>query len=159
MSVSIEALAMAGVDCIEYGFYVEDWNHNGNSSPPPHLLADDGDCDGRCQKLLNVGDQSWLLKWKIKSGLQVFYIEREGERESFRLQDKIMSVSIEALAMAGIDCSEWDLDIEKWESDELQTPPPHLLAEQEEEEEEEEEDEVERHSLAKTGSMHADAGE
>lgn len=66
MSVSIEALAMAGVDCIEYGFYVEDWNHNGNSSPPPHLLADDGDCDGRCQKLLNVGDQSWLLKCGLR---------------------------------------------------------------------------------------------
>ncbi|MBA0707154.1 hypothetical protein Golax_019228, partial [Gossypium laxum] len=46
-----------------------------------------------------------------------------------------MSVSIEALAMAGVDYNEWGLDIEKWEDDDdSQCPPPHLLAEKNEEE-------------------------
>ncbi|XWS44946.1 hypothetical protein CRYUN_Cryun15aG0093800 [Craigia yunnanensis] len=41
-----------------------------------------------------------------------------------------MSVSIEALAMAGADYSEW-------EHEDLELTPPHLLADQEDEEEEE----------------------
>lgn len=51
------------------------------------------------------------------------------------LLELIMTVPIEALAMAGIDYNEWGLDIEKWEDDDSEWPPPHLLAEQEEEEE------------------------
>ncbi|XVE83126.1 hypothetical protein DITRI_Ditri16bG0062300 [Diplodiscus trichospermus] len=47
------------------------------------------------------------------------------------------SVSIEALAMAGVDFMEWGMDIEEWERDD-ELPPPHLLADDEEEEEEEE---------------------
>ncbi|XP_039053512.1 uncharacterized protein LOC120195609 [Hibiscus syriacus] len=46
-----------------------------------------------------------------------------------------MTVSIEALAMAGADYNEWGLDIEEWEDDDdLQCPPPHLLADEKEEE-------------------------
>ncbi|XWS41583.1 hypothetical protein CRYUN_Cryun17cG0094300 [Craigia yunnanensis] len=44
-----------------------------------------------------------------------------------------MSVSIEALAMAGTDYIEWGMEIEEWEHEELE-PPPHLLAEEAEEE-------------------------
>ncbi|GAV84674.1 hypothetical protein CFOL_v3_28116 [Cephalotus follicularis] len=44
-----------------------------------------------------------------------------------------MSVSLEALAMAGLDYNEWGLDTEEWERKDLETmPPPHLLAEEEE---------------------------
>ncbi|EOX92086.1 Uncharacterized protein TCM_001093 [Theobroma cacao] len=43
-----------------------------------------------------------------------------------------MSVSIEALAMAGIDYLEWGMEIEEWELEDLE-PPPHLLAEEAEE--------------------------
>lgn len=45
-----------------------------------------------------------------------------------------MSASIEALAMAGVDYLIHNLDIEDWEQEELELPPPHLLAEEEEEE-------------------------
>lgn len=48
-----------------------------------------------------------------------------------------MSVSLEALAMAGASGVECAMDIEEWERNDLeQYPPPHLLAEDEEEEEE-----------------------
>jgi len=47
---------------------------------------------------------------------------------------EIMSASIEALAMAGVDYLIHNLDIEEWEQEELELPPPHLLAEEEEEE-------------------------
>ncbi|OMO56122.1 hypothetical protein CCACVL1_26748 [Corchorus capsularis] len=47
-----------------------------------------------------------------------------------------MGVSLEALAMAGVDYIEWGLDVEEWERLNEQTP-PHLLADEEEEEEEE----------------------
>ncbi|OMO73099.1 hypothetical protein COLO4_27261 [Corchorus olitorius] len=49
-----------------------------------------------------------------------------------------MEVSLEALAMAGVDYVEWGLDVEEWERLNEQTP-PHLLADEEEEEDEEEE--------------------
>ncbi|XWS33336.1 hypothetical protein CRYUN_Cryun22dG0073100 [Craigia yunnanensis] len=44
-----------------------------------------------------------------------------------------MSVSIEALAMAGVDFMEWGMDIEEWKRDD-KLPPPHLLADNEAEE-------------------------
>ncbi|KAK2651800.1 hypothetical protein Ddye_011656 [Dipteronia dyeriana] len=44
-----------------------------------------------------------------------------------------MSMSIEALAMAGVDYVEWGLDVEEWEREDSELPPPHLLAEEEEE--------------------------
>ncbi len=42
MSVSIEALAMAGVDYMEYGMDVDEWQKEDQSGEPPpqHLLAD-----------------------------------------------------------------------------------------------------------------------
>ncbi|XVF15215.1 hypothetical protein REPUB_Repub09cG0131500 [Reevesia pubescens] len=46
-----------------------------------------------------------------------------------------MSVSIEALAMAGTDYIEWGMGIEEWEQ-ELEFPPAYLLADEEEGEEE-----------------------
>ncbi|XVE86789.1 hypothetical protein DITRI_Ditri18aG0062100 [Diplodiscus trichospermus] len=46
-----------------------------------------------------------------------------------------MSVSIEALAMAGVDYVEWGMDIEEWERDD-ELSPPHLLADEKEAEEE-----------------------
>ncbi|KAE8709454.1 Detected protein of unknown function [Hibiscus syriacus] len=37
--------------------------------------------------------------------------------------------------MAGVDCNEWGMDIEKWEDDDaFHCPPPHLLPEDNEEE-------------------------
>ena len=42
MSVSIEALAMAGVDYLEWGMDIEEWERDDEVSPP-HLLADDGE--------------------------------------------------------------------------------------------------------------------
>lgn len=37
-------------------------------------------------------------------------------------------MSIEALAMAGIDCTECSIKLEEWEKDGLEQPPPYLLA-------------------------------
>ena len=51
--------------------------------------------------------------------------------------DLVMSVSLEALAMAGVNYLESGMDIEEWERQDLGPPPSHLLAEEEEEEEEE----------------------
>ncbi|WOG84512.1 hypothetical protein DCAR_0103696 [Daucus carota subsp. sativus] len=47
-----------------------------------------------------------------------------------------MSISFEALAMAGADYHERGISMEEWERSEMMTP-PHLLAEEEEEEERE----------------------
>ncbi|OAY33411.1 hypothetical protein MANES_13G093800v8 [Manihot esculenta] len=41
-----------------------------------------------------------------------------------------MTVSIEALAMAGMDYLEWGMDVQEWEREE--PPPAYLLAEEEE---------------------------
>ncbi|KAG7015382.1 hypothetical protein SDJN02_23017, partial [Cucurbita argyrosperma subsp. argyrosperma] len=42
-----------------------------------------------------------------------------------------MSVSLEALAMAGIDSNEWAMDAKEWERDEMVNDvPPHLLVEE-----------------------------
>nr|DAD21957.1 TPA_asm: hypothetical protein HUJ06_023420 [Nelumbo nucifera] len=40
-----------------------------------------------------------------------------------------MSVSIEALAMAGVDYMECGIDLDEWERREFEPPPPYLLAE------------------------------
>uniref|UniRef100_A0A0A0KWE7 Uncharacterized protein n=1 Tax=Cucumis sativus TaxID=3659 RepID=A0A0A0KWE7_CUCSA len=45
-----------------------------------------------------------------------------------------MSVSLEALAMAGIDSNEWAMDAEEWERNEIDVVPPHLLADEEDDE-------------------------
>ncbi|WCJ31896.1 hypothetical protein M5689_013347 [Euphorbia peplus] len=47
-----------------------------------------------------------------------------------------MSVSVEAMAMAGMDYEEWGMDFDEFERQESQTP-AHLLAEDEQEEKEE----------------------
>ena len=50
--------------------------------------------------------------------------------------NRVMSVSMEALAMAGADCYEWGMDVEEWEREDVELePPPHLLADEEEKEE------------------------
>lgn len=60
-----------------------------------------------------------------------------------------MLVSIEALAMAGVDYMEWGMDIEESErDDEEELPPPHLLADDNDEEEEEKEEEFMKVSQA-----------
>lgn len=42
-----------------------------------------------------------------------------------------MSVSLEALAMAGMDSGQWGIDVDEWESqDSDQYPPPYLLADE-----------------------------
>ncbi|ESR41452.1 hypothetical protein CICLE_v10027310mg [Citrus x clementina] len=47
-----------------------------------------------------------------------------------------MSVSVEALAMAGADYHESGIDVEEWEREDIELePPPHLLANEEEKEE------------------------
>ncbi|KAI3518938.1 hypothetical protein L1887_07844 [Cichorium endivia] len=46
-----------------------------------------------------------------------------------------MSISIEALAMAGVDYNEWGIDFEEWERMEMGPPPPHLYSEDYEEDE------------------------
>ena len=47
--------------------------------------------------------------------------------------NRVMSVSMEALAMAGADCYEWGMDVEEWEREDIELePPPHLLADEEE---------------------------
>ncbi|CAK9151223.1 unnamed protein product [Ilex paraguariensis] len=48
-----------------------------------------------------------------------------------------MSISIEALAMAGANYLECSVDFEQWEHRDLDPPPPHLLAEEDAEEEHE----------------------
>ncbi|WRX09876.1 hypothetical protein QQP08_002363 [Theobroma cacao] len=45
MSVSIEALAMARADCIEWGLDIDEWERD-DEPPPPHLLADGEEEEG-----------------------------------------------------------------------------------------------------------------
>ncbi|KAG8497353.1 hypothetical protein CXB51_008622 [Gossypium anomalum] len=68
-------------------------------------------------------------------GVSVVKLEGKKLIDIAEVDELIMTVSIEALAMAGVDYNEWGLDIEKWEGDDdSQCPPPHLLAEENEEE-------------------------
>ncbi|MBA0851151.1 hypothetical protein Goshw_014322 [Gossypium schwendimanii] len=71
----------------------------------------------------------------LKALVSVVKLEGKKLIDIAEVDELIMSVSIEALAMAGVDYNEWGLDIEKWEDDDdSQCPPPHLLAEENEEE-------------------------
>ncbi|KAJ0082098.1 hypothetical protein Patl1_12413 [Pistacia atlantica] len=94
MSVSMEALAMAGTDYLEWGVEIEDWEHEDFEPPPSHLLADEEDEDD------------------------------ETRRESKK------KMSVEALAMAGVDYAECGIDVEAWEHGGLEQIPEYLLAEQ-----------------------------
>ncbi|GJZ32981.1 hypothetical protein Tco_0578417 [Tanacetum coccineum] len=53
-----------------------------------------------------------------------------------------MSISNEALAMAGVDYNEWGMDIEEYERREMEPPPPHLWVDDYIEHENEGEDDV-----------------
>ncbi|KAL8193934.1 hypothetical protein R6Q57_026176 [Mikania cordata] len=54
-----------------------------------------------------------------------------------RLPQDIMSFTLEALAMAGVDYDEWGMDIKEWEHMEMGVPPPYLCADDYEGEEHE----------------------
>ncbi|XVF15216.1 hypothetical protein REPUB_Repub09cG0131600 [Reevesia pubescens] len=43
MSVSTEALAMAGTDYLEWGMVIEEWEQEDLDLPPAHLFADEGE--------------------------------------------------------------------------------------------------------------------
>ncbi|KAJ0854091.1 hypothetical protein HanRHA438_Chr14g0658721 [Helianthus annuus] len=61
-----------------------------------------------------------------------------------------MSVSIEALAMAGTDHVNWGMDFEEWERMDIEPPPPHLYAEQFDDYEEREREEDKEVAKVKT---------
>ena len=65
---------------------------------------------------------------------QKFLIEIfQTEHCNLYAHNRVMSVSMEALAMAGADCYEWGMDVEEWEREDIELePPPHLLADEEE---------------------------
>lgn len=55
----------------------------------------------------------------------------------FNLKSKQeMSVSMEAMAMAGMDYTEWGIDIDEFELEDYLDPPAHLLAHEEEDDDE-----------------------
>lgn len=55
--VSLEALAMAGVNYVEYGMSIEEWEHRElDPYPPPHLLADEEEDESSI-----VGDRRYTL--------------------------------------------------------------------------------------------------
>lgn len=71
MSISMEALAMAGVDYVEWGREVDEWEmEDSEFPPPPHLLASDSDsnseslCDGVCE--LNCAIEESKKRWSMK---------------------------------------------------------------------------------------------
>ncbi|CAI9271945.1 unnamed protein product [Lactuca saligna] len=66
-----------------------------------------------------------------------------------------MSISFEALAMAGIDYNEWGMDFEEWERPEMRPPPPHLYADdyEEHEHELEEDDRVKEVAMKQPSSV------
>ncbi|KAL4578023.1 hypothetical protein LXL04_014138 [Taraxacum kok-saghyz] len=64
-----------------------------------------------------------------------------------------MSVSIEALAMAGVDHNQWGMDFEEWERMEMGPPPPHLYADDCEENEQGQDDRVEEVVVTPTNSV------
>lgn len=66
-----------------------------------------------------------------------------------------MSISFEALAMAGVDYNEWGMDFEEWERTEMGPPPPHLYADdyEEHEHELEEDDRVKEVAMMPTSSV------
>ncbi|PPR88745.1 hypothetical protein GOBAR_AA31936 [Gossypium barbadense] len=77
------------------------------------------------------------LDFRVIQVRKVSVVKLEGKKliDIAEVDELIMTVSIDALAMAGVDYNEWGLDIEKWEDDDdSQCPPPHLLAEENEEE-------------------------
>ncbi|KAG6604036.1 Zinc finger protein STOP1-like protein, partial [Cucurbita argyrosperma subsp. sororia] len=69
------------------------------------------------------------------------FLDGFGSIENHCLQEVLglpcqMSVSLEALAMAGMDSGEWGIDVEEWETQDLdRCPPPYLLAEERDDDE------------------------
>ncbi|OMO73101.1 Tetratricopeptide-like helical [Corchorus olitorius] len=127
MSVSMEALAMAGIDCVEWGMDIEEWEEDDDLNfPPAHLLADDIGVEE-----ITAGNHKFHCAKLNAAGVAQRHFPK---KEKKKKQLKGMSVSIEALAMAGTDYVEWGMEIEEWENGELLEPPPHLLAEETQEE-------------------------
>ncbi|KAJ6737213.1 hypothetical protein OIU85_019292 [Salix viminalis] len=69
---SIEALAMAGVDCVECGISLEERERRDTEKTPPYLLADQG--EGGVENHLEkdkVAVKQWLVKNKMEAWLKV----------------------------------------------------------------------------------------
>ncbi|KAH7565693.1 hypothetical protein JRO89_XS08G0001600 [Xanthoceras sorbifolium] len=159
MSISIEALAMAGVEYVEWGMDVEEWEReDSDAPPPPHLLAeeeegDDDDADGETSGGVTLDYRSrrtgkgrssvrvierildslfapdveeafakgynWLLKLeslfinRVADSLAKLAVTNIKEKLA-RIILIIMLISMEALAMAGVDYLEWGMDVEEW---------------------------------------------
>ncbi|KAL5751501.1 hypothetical protein ACOSP7_021708 [Xanthoceras sorbifolium] len=64
MGVSLEALAMADVEYVEWGMDIEEWEHEDSLRPPsPHLLADHD--DGVLEECYDNQRIMKCLKWSI----------------------------------------------------------------------------------------------
>ncbi|KAI3798569.1 hypothetical protein L1987_33846 [Smallanthus sonchifolius] len=91
----------------------------------------------------NLFDSSRWHTLRIITGTRglSFSVIRVQSCDSNAFEYHIMSVSVEALAMAGVDYNEWGMDIEEWERMETGPPPPHLYADDYDQEHKHERDE------------------
>ncbi|OMO73098.1 hypothetical protein COLO4_27260 [Corchorus olitorius] len=122
MRVSLEALAMAGVDYNEWGLSIEKWEADDQSNwPDPHLIAK--------EELPRVSKHAFKVISNRNSGdnVDVGAINILGCWHGIgRL---VIQRIIQYCMSFSIDYNEWGLSIESWEADdESNWPPPHLLA-------------------------------
>ncbi|KAI3798572.1 hypothetical protein L1987_33855 [Smallanthus sonchifolius] len=87
MSISIEALATAGVDYNEWGMDFEEWERMQTGPPPPHLYADDYDQDHEYERdkeviMMMATDATEELLGSTKPKNQLIDVFDERNKES-----------------------------------------------------------------------------
>ncbi|OMO73100.1 hypothetical protein COLO4_27262 [Corchorus olitorius] len=76
MSVSIEALAMAGADYVEWGMDIEEWEYEDRDLTPAYLLADEEEGEETIEKSVNKSGSpaSTLTHFDLESQILVLMV-------------------------------------------------------------------------------------
>ncbi|CAK7334691.1 unnamed protein product [Dovyalis caffra] len=134
MSASIEALAMAGVDYHTHNMKVEEWEQEELELPPAHLLAEEEEEEKEVERNSKYSFhicRCWLSSCPAKDGAGSDYAIIKLPRNVIQKYNSIEeAMSIEALAMAGVDYADCGINLEVWEQDSSEQPPLHPVGEQ-----------------------------
>ncbi|KAF7834425.1 mitochondrial uncoupling protein 5-like [Senna tora] len=113
--MSIEAMAMAGMDYKECGINFEDWDRHCRDQPPLYLQTGQSICREVENHKSMDEDVEWM-KHKLREWAKAVASKQESET----------IMSIEAMAMAGMDYKECGINFEEWDCHCREQPPLYL---------------------------------